>query len=145
MEFVRDVYGSGPDNEVIANLLYALTLYDRTRFAEIIQRGVAYLEGQQDLDGRWASRWCEGPYYGIYVCLRLLNTGWHSSPAIKSALSFLRKRQLLDGGWGVDGHKSDPLSTALALLGLDVAQERTTGPQHVHGMCRGGNTLQYFA
>lgn len=110
-------WGAGPDNEVMANLLYALARYDPKRFAEKLRRGVAYLESRQETDGHWISRWYYGPYYGTYVCLRLLAAVHPGSDAFSAALSFLRESQRSDGGWGL-GNESDPLSTSLALLGL---------------------------
>ena len=115
-------WGTGPDNEVMANLLYALRLYKPLDFAETVQRGVTYLETQQEDDGSWVSTWYYGPYYGTFVCLRLLAAARPDSPAIPRALQFLRHHQRPDGGWGLDD-ASDPLSTALALLGLAVTQE----------------------
>lgn len=116
------MWGKGPDNEVMANLLYALTLYDPARFAAPIQAGVAYLEQHQDADGHWASSWYYGPFYGTCVCLRLLAGVKPDSPAVDRAQQFLASRQHADGGWGLD-QRSDPLSSALALLGLATAQQ----------------------
>ena len=120
-EFNRAKWGVGPDNEVMANQLYALMLYKPLDFAETVQRGVAYLETQQEDDGSWVSKWYYGPYYGTFVCLRLFAAARPDSPTISRALQFLRRHQRPDGGWGLD-EASDPLSTALALLGLAVAQ-----------------------
>jgi squalene-hopene/tetraprenyl-beta-curcumene cyclase len=115
--FNRSKWGAGPDNEVMANLLYALAMYDKAPFADAVQGGVAYLEEQQSPDGSWPSRWYYGPYYGTYVCLRLLTAVHPNSSAIGRALGFLRATQHADGGWGLKG-ESDPLNTALALLSL---------------------------
>ena len=119
----------GPDNDVIANVLYALVLYDRTRFTEIIQRGINYLEGQQEAKGGWKSTWYCGANYGTYMCLRLLATAAHESAAMQRGLHFLRHAQHADGGWGSNG-ESDPLNTAFSLLGLAAAHtcgENTEG------------------
>ncbi len=118
-------WAAGPDNEVMANLLYALTLYDPARFAEPIQRGVTYLESQQEADGSWASKWYYGPYYGTFVCLRLSAVARPNSPAINRALDFLWQSQHSDGGWGLDD-TSDPLSTSLALLSLASVHEHSS-------------------
>ena len=117
----RSKWGSGPDNEVMANQLYALLLYKPWDFADTVQRGVTYLEMQQEDDGHWVSQWYYGPYYGTFVCLRLLAAARPESATIPRALQFLRSHQCPDGGWGLDD-ASDPLSTALALLGLAVTQ-----------------------
>lgn len=121
-EFNRSKWGVGPDNEVMANLFYALALYDPVRFAETIQHGITYLESQQEANGSWVSRWYYGPYYGTYVCLRLFAIARPNSPTIRHALHFLRQSQGSDGGWGLED-TGDPLSTSLALLGLASVQE----------------------
>jgi len=121
-DFNQSKWGVGPDNEVMANLLYALALYDATRFDETIQAGISYLEGQQEANGCWMSRWYYGPYYGTYVCLRLLSVARPESPTVSGALRFLRQSQNADGGWGFE-ETSDPLSASLALLGLASAQD----------------------
>lgn len=121
-EFNQSKWGVGPDNEVMANLLYALALYDPMRFDETIRNGIAYLESQQEANGCWMSRWYYGPYYGTYVCLRLLSAARPESPTTRGALRFLRQDQNIDGGWGLE-ETSDPLSTSLALLGLASVQD----------------------
>ncbi len=126
-EFNQSKWGVGPDNEVMANLLYALEIYDPMRLADTIQHGVNYLESQQEANGSWMSRWYYGPYYGTYVCLRLLAVARPGSPTIRHALRFLRQSQHADGGWGLE-EASDPLSTSLALLGLASVQESVDNP-----------------
>lgn len=120
-EYARLAWGTGADNEVVANLLYALSFYDPVRFREDVERGLRFLESRQHAEGWWQSSWYHGPYYGTYVCLRLLARERSTSPAIGRALHFLRESQRLDGGWSIDG-RSDTLSTALALLGLAAGQ-----------------------
>jgi squalene-hopene/tetraprenyl-beta-curcumene cyclase len=119
---VEEVWGAGADCDVIPNLLYALELYDAARFAEVTQRGATYLEREQRDDGTWTSRWYAGPYYAIYVCLRMFAAVRPRSPAVPRALAALRDTQRRDGGWGLHAGASDPLMTALALLGLAAAQ-----------------------
>ncbi|AFY50883.1 squalene cyclase [Nostoc sp. PCC 7524] len=121
-EFIKCAWGTGSDTDVIANLFYALTLFDHGRFAENITQGVNYIESQQQPDGSWLSTWYHGPYYGTYVCLRLLAIAKPKSPAIARALNFLHHSQLADGGWGLND-ESDALNTALSLLGLAVVQK----------------------
>ncbi|HBL26882.1 MAG TPA: hypothetical protein DD490_08615 [Acidobacteria bacterium] len=118
--YARLAWGTGADNEVVANLLYALSLYDRERFRPRIERGLDFLEGRQDPGGWWPSSWYHGPYYGTWVCLRLLARERPGSAAIGRALHFLREGQRADGGWRMDA-RSDALSTAFALLGLSTS------------------------
>jgi squalene-hopene/tetraprenyl-beta-curcumene cyclase len=121
-------WGTGPDNEVMANILYALHMYHRDRFLDTILFGIKYLETQQETDGSWTSKWYYGQYYGTYVCLRLLMAAKPDSLTISSAVNFLRSTQHPDGGWGMSD-ESDALSTALALLGLAVVQSDLVNPQ----------------
>jgi squalene-hopene/tetraprenyl-beta-curcumene cyclase len=119
-QYARLAWGTGADTEVVANLLYALSLYDPDRFQETIDRGVSFLESRQHPEGYWQSSWYHGPFYGTYVCLRLLARVRPASPALAQGLRFLRAGQCPDGGWKMEG-QSDGLSTALALLGLAAA------------------------
>jgi len=116
-KWAKEAWGTGPDTDVIANLVYALWLYDSQRFSDQIKQGITYLESQQQADGSWLSSWYHGPYYGTYVCLRLLAATKPDSPAISRASNFLKTQQHSDGGWGLT-EDSDSLSTALSLLGL---------------------------
>lgn len=122
-ECVNLFWGRGPDTDVIANLLYALTLFDRESYGAFINRSIIYLETCQQPEGSWYSTWYHGPYYGTFQCLRLLAEMKPDSPARQSALGFLRSIQHTDGGWGLD-LESDPLSTALAVLGLVYGQRQ---------------------
>lgn len=120
--WVEQAWGTGSDPDVIANLLYALALYDEERFAQVIQSGVAYLASQQKEDGSWQSSWYHGPFYGTYVCLRVLSLLHPSSPTIDRAIHFLDQSQQADGGWGIED-ASEPLSTAFALLSLGIVRQ----------------------
>ena len=119
----RARWGTGPDAEVMANLLYALVQYDARQFGDTGRRGADWIRRQQRADGSWACRWYFGPYYGTYACMRFLDAAHDDANAISRGAEFLRATQLADGGWpGQSGGDADPLSTALALLGLAVAQ-----------------------
>ena len=122
--WAKNAWGIGADCEVMANLLYALARYDADRFQDVIEQGVDFIEAAQEDDGSWTSTWYHGPFYGIYVCLRLLAKARPNSPAIRTGVAFLRRTQHSDGGWGLD-ETSDALSTALALLGLATVWEAT--------------------
>lgn len=129
-EFVQSMWSTGPDPEVVANLLYALTLLDRDRFCQQIDRGVKYLQNQQSKEGCWSSTWYHGPYYGTYVCLRLLFQVSPEAEPIQLAADFLRRRQNKDGGWGSE-ESSNALDTSLALLALALVQgSRFATPQN---------------
>jgi squalene-hopene/tetraprenyl-beta-curcumene cyclase len=108
--------GKGPDPEVVANLLYALWLYNPARYAERIARGVDYLLGQQAADGYWESNNYHGPYYGTFVASRIISLYRPEAPALSRAASFVLAGQAPDSGWGQPD--SIPIDTALALLSL---------------------------
>ena len=135
-QWIRKAWGNGPDPEVIANLLHALTLYDANRFRARIAQGMQYLQSRQQADGSWLSTWYWGPFYSTYVAVRLLKPAPDASPCIDAATEFLLSAQRTDGGWGW-GEQSDALSTALAMLALV-----TTG--HRHGPAMDG-ALEYFS
>jgi squalene-hopene/tetraprenyl-beta-curcumene cyclase len=112
-------WGTGADAPVMANLLYALLLWDRRRYAEAIRHGARYVRRQQHADGSWSSAWYRGPYYGTYACLRLLHRVSPRSKEARRACEFLCCTQHADGGWGVLS-ESNALDTALALAGLAI-------------------------
>ncbi|MBE9089970.1 hypothetical protein IQ232_09315 [Microcystis aeruginosa LEGE 11464] len=128
-KWAKEAWGTGPDTDVIANLIYALWLYDSQRFSDQIKQGITYLESQQQADGSWLSSWYHGPYYGTYVCLRLLAATKPDSPAISRASNFLKTQQHSDGGWGLT-EDSDSLSTALSLLGLAAVAKLGGGEEN---------------
>lgn len=128
-KWAKEAWGTGPDTDVIANLVYALWLYDSQRFSDQIKQGITYLESQQQADGSWLSSWYHGPYYGTYVCLRLLAATKPDSPAISRALNFVKTQQHPDGGWGLT-EDSDSLSTALSLLGLAAVAKLGGGEEN---------------
>ena len=128
-KWAKEAWGTGPDTDVIANLVYALWLYDSQRFSYQIKQGITYLESQQQADGSWLSSWYHGPYYGTYVCLRLLTVTKPDSPAISRASNFLKTHQHSDGGWGLT-EDSDSLSTALSLLGLAAVAKLGGGEEN---------------
>jgi squalene-hopene/tetraprenyl-beta-curcumene cyclase len=117
--WTKQAWGRLVDTEVVANILHSLVLYDYIRFQAVIESGVKYVFSQQNVDGSWNSSWYSGPFYGTFVCLRLLRRGGQFPLAITQARTFLIQSRNNDGGWGSSEH-SDPLSTAFALLGLAI-------------------------
>jgi squalene-hopene/tetraprenyl-beta-curcumene cyclase len=116
----------------MANLLYTLALVGHEQFQEQIWTGMAYLMKRQNADGSWNSTGYHGPFYGTYVCVRLLARVSPESEAIRSAADFLTHTQLASVGWG------NALDTSLALLGLGCIQAtRFAAPLH-HNIAAGG-------
>jgi squalene-hopene/tetraprenyl-beta-curcumene cyclase len=115
----RARWGTGADPEVVANLLYSLVLLGDRRFDAVCRRGASYLERSQHESGCWNARWYFGPYYGTYVCMRLLRLLRPTSESLVRGAEFIRRTQLVDGTWAQHASKAgDPMSTALALLAL---------------------------
>lgn len=120
--FAKEAWGTGPDPEVMANLLYALTLWDQERFADRVSRGCEYLVARQHPHGVWLSSWYRGPFYGTYVVTRLL-VATRSEPAIAAvarAAQTLLASQRPDGAWSSDDG-ARALDTAHAILALTYA------------------------
>jgi squalene-hopene/tetraprenyl-beta-curcumene cyclase len=122
---LNKIWGAQPDSEVMANVLYAMHLYDAKGFANAIQRGAAFLEGAQDTAGFWDSTWYAGKYYGTWVCVRLLREALPNSPGVGMARNFLIDTQRPDGGWG-EG-ETNPLQTAFATLGFACVAQHARG------------------
>jgi len=128
--------GWGVHSEVVANLLSGILLYDRERFDQQLRQSARYLVSVQEEAGFWKSKWYAGPYYGTYKVVAVLNqlvpTNPHLTTSLERAKTFVLDAQNADGGWGE--HRSEPLSTALALLALsetcghnDVEDAHTSG------------------
>jgi squalene-hopene/tetraprenyl-beta-curcumene cyclase len=109
-------WGRGADTEVMANLLYALHLYDANRFADVIAKGTSVIAARAEADGSFRSTWYHGPHYGTYVVARLLAACEPHSPALAAAIRFTIDAMTAEA-WG------DPLNTALALLTLGTVPE----------------------
>lgn len=124
-QWVELAWGKGADAEVMANLLHALALYDSRSFAQTIAAGANYIASRQEPDGSWRSSWYHGPFYGTFVCMRLLAGIAPQHPAVERAFAFLISSQRNDGGWAMNGSQSDVLSTALAILALAASRRQT--------------------
>lgn len=120
-ELVERVWGPGADPEVMANLLYALALWDRERFTDRIDAGCRYIVGCQRLDGTWPGRWYVGPYYSTYVAVRLLARVHNGAGAVKRAVEALLAGQHREGTWSRD-ESPRSLDTAHAILTLLAAR-----------------------
>lgn len=115
-------WGKGPDVEVVANFIYALSLHNKHKYQDIIEKALEYINQQQSEEGFWESRWYYGNMYGAYVCLRLLKhfEDKHRK-AIQKALKYISNFQNKDGGFPLsNGKQSDPLSTAFSVLTLSL-------------------------
>lgn len=116
-KFNTSKWGTGPDNEVMANYLYGLSLYNNEKYNSIINKGIDYLLSKQSAQGYWSSRWYYGNYYGTYTCIRLIKRVKDDYNLLRASGDFLLVSQNEDGGWG-DRAKSDALNTSLSILCL---------------------------
>lgn len=115
--WAASAWGTGADPEVLANLVDCIELVAPGRFVSLLQRLRRRLTGAAQ-DGAWNSTWYHGPYYGTFVCTRALANVAGAQQQLLASLGFLSRMQRDDGGWGWQGDRSDPLSTALAILTL---------------------------
>jgi len=113
LQAITTWWGSGPDPEVMANLVYTLSLRGDTRYLDHAHRAAEYLAGRQLPDGSWSSTWYCGPFYGTWVCTRAIHTTLPQHHVLGKTASYLWETQHADGGWG--NGMSNPTSTALAL------------------------------
>jgi squalene-hopene/tetraprenyl-beta-curcumene cyclase len=110
-------WGRGVDAEVVANFFAALHAHAPGVAPDAVRAGAEWVAGRQRADGSWTSTWYVGPFYGTFAACRLVSAVLPGHPSLGRAAAFLRQTQRADGGWASNG-RSDPLSTALALLAL---------------------------
>jgi squalene-hopene/tetraprenyl-beta-curcumene cyclase len=121
--WINKAWGTGSDPEVIANLIYALVLFDKQRFANDINRGIQFLLDNHEGQYRWKSTWYYGNYYGTYVAVRALCAANANKSVIEGVINFIEKSRLPNGSWALEGKDGDALQTALALLALSIAKK----------------------
>jgi hypothetical protein len=121
--WINKAWGTGSDIEVVANLIYALTLFDKERFAAAIERGINFLLKSHQNTYSWASTWYYGEYYGTYVSIRAICAANGPKDVIKNAIIALEERRQANGGWAMEDQPTSALQTALALLTLSTAKQ----------------------
>jgi len=124
-EKYNNMWGTGPDVEVMANLVYGLCLYDFKLYYKQIVKSCKYLISHRDSNGSWQSKWYYGSYYGTYVIIRLIiyvlkkdataSTNFLYK-SLNKTIVFYETSQQKDGGWSMKNNKSDLLNSALAVL-----------------------------
>ena len=120
--WVNKAWGTGSDIEVVANLVYALILFDSERFAPSIERGISFLLNLHKNSYCWESTWYYGDYYGTYVSLRAICAANGPESTIEGAIAFIENSRQPDGSWA-EREESSPLQTALALLALSIGKK----------------------
>lgn len=117
LQYIKNTWGTRQDVEVIANFLYGLHLFSIDNYSNNVKKGIEFIVQSQESRGYWKSTWYHGPYYGIYVCTRLLIATNSDTHVIARAITYLHSSQKIDGSWGY-AEKGDPLNTAFALISL---------------------------
>lgn len=116
--FNRTKWGTGPDPEVIANLIHGVALSQYSLPSSQYTSCLDYLVKSQAEDGSWLSRWYFGPYYGTYVVARALQPTKVGAGARQKARDYLLSRQLANGSY-----EDNLLHTALGSLALHHCSE----------------------
>lgn len=126
-----------PTSDVSARVLTLLTLVDRPEDMWARARVLAFLRSEQTPEGAWFGRWGTNYIYGTWSVLTAFAAAHVDphSPAIRRAVSWLKRCQRGDGSWGESNDSYfDPLlagqdvcpgaaQTAWALLALMAAGE----------------------
>ncbi|AXT49602.1 hypothetical protein D1818_01745 [Aquimarina sp. BL5] len=120
--WVNKAWGKGSDIDVVGNVLYALSIYDKDRFSKEIKKGLSFLYNSHE-QYSWKSTWYYGKNYGTYVSIRAICANNGDKQTIRKAVDFLINSRKADGGWALENEISTPLQTALALLGIDIANK----------------------
>nr|WP_314075411.1 squalene--hopene cyclase [uncultured Roseococcus sp.] len=120
-----------PTADVTARCISFLSQLGHADDRHVIERGIAYLRGDQKPDGSWFGRWGTNYIYGTWSVLCALNAAGldHNDPTIARAADWLLSIQRADGGWGEDERSYDqngyvenkeslPSQTAWAMLAL---------------------------
>ncbi|WP_299222386.1 prenyltransferase/squalene oxidase repeat-containing protein [uncultured Aquimarina sp.] len=120
--WVNKAWGKGSDIDVVANVLYALNIYDENRFSKEIKQGLSFLYNSHE-QYSWKSTWYYGKNYGTYMSIRAICANNGDKKIIRNAVDFLINSRKADGGWALENEMSSSLQTALALLGIQIANK----------------------
>lgn len=117
--------------DLTARCLEMFSMLGHGRGYAPIDRGLAFLKGDQESFGGWFGRWGVNYIYGTWSVLAALGALREDpkQPYIRKAINWLKEIQNEDGGWGEDCRSyedptlagqgsSTPSQTAWALLGL---------------------------
>ncbi|GAN54721.1 squalene--hopene cyclase [Tanticharoenia sakaeratensis] len=126
-----------PTADVSARCVSFLAQLGHPEDRPVIERGLAYLRAEQEVEGCWFGRWGTNYIYGTWSVLCALNAAGvpHDDPMVRRAVAWLESVQRADGGWGEDCatfegappgvyDESLPSQTAWAVLGLMAVGQR---------------------
>ena len=126
-----------PTSDVTARVVTVLARVGRPQDKPALNRALAYLREQQEVDGSWFGRWGTNYIYGTWSVLTALAQAHIGAddPVVKRGADWLKSKQNVDGGWGesndtyaqAPGERgafpSTSYQSAWALLGLLAAGE----------------------
>ncbi len=120
-----------PSADVTAHVLEAFAALGRDGSDPAVQRGIAFIRGEQEPAGSWFGRWGVNHLYGTVAVLTALRAVGEprDAPTIIRAADWLAGQQNDDGGWGescasymdpaqIGRGVSTPSQTGWALMGL---------------------------
>jgi squalene-hopene/tetraprenyl-beta-curcumene cyclase len=131
-----------PTADVAARcIMFLASVVDKyPEYQDAIDKGIKYLNQEQEENGAWFGRWGTNYVYGtwsVLIALEELNIK-NDDPRVKKAAVWLKSVQREDGGWGESndsyesfgkpglGYKSTVVQTAWAVLGLISAGETSS-------------------
>lgn len=120
--WVNKAWGTGSDIDVIANLIYALSIYDKEKFSKEINQGLSFLYKSHE-NYSWKSTWYYGKNYATYMSIRAICANSGDKKMVEKAVRFLINSRKSDGGWALENETSNALQTALALLGISIGHK----------------------
>jgi squalene-hopene/tetraprenyl-beta-curcumene cyclase len=113
---IENMWGKGPDVEVMANLLFAVDMYNSKGYETQVKKGCKFIIESQKPRGYWDNTWYVDKFYSIFVCSRLISRISPNHQCLENTRTFLLHEQRNNGSWGEGG--GSPLQTSLALLSL---------------------------
>ena len=93
-----------PTSDVSARCISMLSQINKNKYKKTIQKGVNFLKNEQEENGSWFGRWGTNYIYGTWSVLNALKSSGEdmNSNYIKKAITWIKKKQNSDGGWGED-------------------------------------------
>lgn len=128
-----------PTADLTARCLAILAGAKNPDFDDRVEGTIQWLKDNQEDNGSWFGRWGTNYIYGTWSVLTALEVAGEdmSQAYIQRAVSWLKQKQHLDGGWGESNstywedrkqepHHSTSFQTAWAIHGLMAAGEKDT-------------------
>ena len=123
-----------PTSDVAARcIMFLASVVDKyPQYQEALDKGIKYINEEQEENGSWFGRWGTNYVYGTWSVLMAFEEMKikKDDKRVKKAVTWLKSVQRKDGGWGEDndsyesfgkaglGYKSTACQTAWAVMGL---------------------------